>query len=324
MTQQSSNNQNQPLKVGFEIEFIGITIQKTAELVAELFDGQITNIHQDAVKVETPIGTFRVEVDAQLLDKLSSESSKNIKSNRLDLEGLARNALAPLLQTFVPNEVVCPPIPRTEIGELEPLVNALRKAGARGTSAALSYAFGLHINSEVDSLEPDILLAKIKAFVLLYDWLRKDMHIDATRMITMFAKGYPKIYCCHILRSNYQPSLDDLIQDYLTYVPSRNFALDCYPLFMHLDPHRVKTHLQDPLIKPRPAFHFRMPNCSIDNPEWTLYSQWRYWLLIENLSVKHELMADMALDYLAHKEGWLDVFSKKWEKKLLNDYLSQL
>lgn len=312
------------LKVGFEIEFIGVSVEKTADLIAHLLDGEISKLHKNAINVDTELGTFRVKVDAQLLEKLAKESAENIKQNKIDLEGIARDALAPLLQTFVPNEIVCPPISRSKISELEPLVTALRKAGAKGTSVSLSYAFGLHINPEVISFDPESILAHLRAFVLLYDWLYKDMMFDKTRMLSMFAKGYSSAYCQFILRQDYKPLLKDLIYDYIKFVPSRNYALDCYPLFLYLDPKAITSKVKDPLIKPRPTFHFRMPNCLINDPSWSLKSQWRYWLMVENLAAQPSLLRAMAHDYLILKEGWLDLFSQKWKKKVDEHYLGQL
>ena len=38
------------------------------------------------------------------------------------------------------------------------------------------------------------------------------------------------------------------------------------------------------LIKPRPAFHYRLPNCLVDEPEWNLAVPWNDWVAIERLA----------------------------------------
>ena len=53
------------------------------------------------------------------------------------------HVLARLAAAVVPHEVVCPPVPLPRAHRLEELREALRRAGAKGTHAAVHYAFGL-------------------------------------------------------------------------------------------------------------------------------------------------------------------------------------
>jgi len=48
---------------------------------------------------------------------------------------------------LVPVEVVCQPIPVTDLAVLEPLVIALRKAGAVGTGKALRYISVVYVTA---------------------------------------------------------------------------------------------------------------------------------------------------------------------------------
>jgi len=60
------------------------------------------------------------------------------------------------------------------------------------------------------------------------------------------------------------------------------------PLFAHLDDERVRRAVDDPRVKPRPALHYRLPNCDIDRPGWNLSVPWRRWLQVEHLAADGE------------------------------------
>ncbi|HET9843902.1 MAG TPA: amidoligase family protein, partial [Gammaproteobacteria bacterium] len=184
------NFNNKPRRVGFEIEYIGIPIRESANLIHKLYGGKIVEKNENLIIVETPWGPFQLEVDVYLLEKLAAASKKNIEEKKIDVQGAAQYILSNLLTAFMPNEIVCPPIFAQDIEKLEPLIGNLREHGAKGTSASFAYAFGLHINVEPYSLETSMLLQYLRAFVLLYDYLKETMHIDITRAITLFAKPY--------------------------------------------------------------------------------------------------------------------------------------
>jgi hypothetical protein len=40
------------------------------------------------------------------------------------------------------------------------------------------------------------------------------------------------------------------------------------PLFAFLDEDRVRAKLDDPLIKSRPTYHYRLPNTDFHKPNW--------------------------------------------------------
>jgi len=46
----------------------------------------------------------------------------------------------------------------------------------------------------------------------------------------------------------------------------------------------VRAVAHDPLIKPRPAFHYRLPDCEIHLPDWGLHIAWHDWLEVEALA----------------------------------------
>jgi hypothetical protein len=91
-----------------------------------------------------------------------------------------------------------------------------------------------------------------------------------------------------VVDPDYWPSRAELIDDYLAANPTRNRALDMLPLFAHLDEARVRAAVDDPRIKPRPALHYRLPNCEINEPGWGLRKAWLDWLQVEHLASEHE------------------------------------
>jgi hypothetical protein len=48
------------------------------------------------------------------------------------------------------------------------------------------------------------------------------------------------------------------------------------------------------LIKPRPTWHYRLPNCLIDDPDWSLRDPWREWVRIEKLAADPDALAAAA------------------------------
>jgi len=126
----------------------------------------------------------------------------------------------------MPCEIVCPPVPVAELPRIEALVRALAKAGASGTQASPLYGFGAQLNVEIAAGGPDWLLAMLRAYALLSDWLRAVMEIDLTRRLTAFADPFPPGYVALIADPAYAPDQAGLIDDYLRHNPTRNRELD--------------------------------------------------------------------------------------------------
>ena len=98
-----------------------------------------------------------------------------------------QNAIIGLLtdvaRQIVPLEVVCPPVPADQLAALDPMVSALRAAGALGTSDSLIYAFGLHINTELPDFDSKTLVPYLKAYCVAQNWLVKAHRVDALRRL---------------------------------------------------------------------------------------------------------------------------------------------
>jgi hypothetical protein len=52
------------------------------------------------------------------------------------------------------------------------------------------------------------------------------------------------------------------------------------------------------LVKPRPAFHYRLPNCMVDEADWTLAEEWNRWVVVERLAYDRAKTGRMSWEYL--------------------------
>jgi hypothetical protein len=279
-------------RVGVEIEFAGIDTPAVAELVRDWTGGELRSLTEHEHEIETLEGTYKVELDSVPVKKIARAEGPIVEA--------AAELVGKVAQQIVPCEIVTPPLPESALPRLDELVQRLADAGGRGTFDALRFAFGLHFNPELLDPSAPQILAHLQAFGLLYPWLLEASEVDVTRRITVYVDPFPSAYVDHILRDDYAPDVGTLIDDYLAYNPTRNRALDCLPLFAHLDPARVRACLDDPRIKPRPAFHYRLPNSRVGEPGWVITDEWARWKRVERLANDADALARARR---AHHEG---------------------
>ncbi|MFQ3789426.1 amidoligase family protein [Halomonas sp. A29] len=289
------NVQGRTRRVGVEIEFAGLPPQQTGELVRDLFGGELKLVSPHRLRVEaTRWGDFVIELDTQyahpdtrLLEALprhDTEWERQRHQMRLDFHNKTRELIGDVVTGLVPTEIVCPPVPWNELNELDTLFGALHAHGAKGTDASLLYGFGLHLNPEVASLEPEHILRLFRAFLLMAAWLRKEINIDITREVLPHANPFPKHYALKVLDTDYAPDLNTLIADYISFNPTRNRELDLYPLFAYLCPDYPDELFRNNLIKPRPTFHYRLPNAQLSQRGWGAVVEWNRWVAVERLA----------------------------------------
>lgn len=325
MPSHMTNSNGEERRCGIEIEYINVTLARAAEIIAAQWNGNIQWQHDHHATIDTPsLGTFTVELDVEWMQKLSQQACEDRKNGQIPLAETADKMLFPMVSSIAPNEIVSPPVPFSRLHELDELVKRLRGAGAKGTGDSLIYAFGVHLNPETPSLEAPVVLDYLRAFLLLYEWMRHDMQVDATRILTGFARAFPMDYVRMVMAADYTPNMPMLIDDYLQYNPSRNRALDMLPLFMYMDKQRVRNTVADTLVKSRPTFHFRLPNCHIDRIDWDLSQAWNYWLEVEHLAWDKPRLQQMQAAFLRHHESLLYLFSDTWREEtrqwLQNDH----
>lgn len=145
------------------------------------------------------------------------------------------------------------------------------------------------------------------------DWLIDDAGIDfSRRYFTQFINPFPDAYADKILKPSYQPSMAGFMDDYLAGNPTRNRALDLLPVLSEVDLDRVKDRVnpdEKSLVKGRPAFHYRLPDCRLGDPGWSIAGEWNRWFLVETVAndpdMRHELMA------LREKHSGETIFTRK-------------
>ena len=305
-----------PRQLGTEIEFASVSIATAADLIKSNFGGeiQVKSDYQYLV-AGTRYGDFGVELDFEYLKKRGlSRRSGEFKPS--DFERMTEDVLATAARQIVPCEVVSPPMPIAELPALDALCEQLAEQGAQGTGHSLLYAFGVHFNPEIPDLEAPVALAYLQAFVLLSDWIIKRSKIDLSRRVSTFADPFPRDYVIKLLQPDYAPNWGQLIDHYIDDNPTRNRGLDMLPLFAHVDEQRVRDRLSDSLIKSRPTFHYRLPNCRLGEPGWSIVSEWQYWLCVERLANDSVLRRELMDEYLQLQNSLIKRWFGNWAERL--------
>jgi hypothetical protein len=295
-----------PRLVGFELEFSGLTLDQTVKTIESSLGGKPGKgtAAEQVIHVES-LGDFNVELDWNYLKRKAQNSDQKGESGDW-IEQLSKAA-----SLIVPMEVVCPPIEIHNLDALDPMVSALRKAGAVGTDESVFAAYGVHINTEIHHLDAATLFSYIRAFSLLQWWLVEAHAVDTARKISPYIELYPENYIGEMLsRSN--PDIDTVCTDYLEYNATRNRALDMLPLLAELDEQRIRSAVDDPRIKARPAFHYRLPNCNIEQENWSLSQSWNKWCIIEQLAHRADDLDKLGLAFLRADRPILGVRRNDW------------
>ena len=193
------------------------------------------------------------------------------------------------------------------------MVVALREAGAVGTEESLLAVYGVHINTEIPRLDASTLHSYLRAFSVLQWWLVDSHEVDATRKVSPYIDLFPESYLMQVL-SESESTIDDIFGNYLKHNASRNRALDLLPLLAEIDEKRVRDAVDDPKIKARPAFHYRLPNCNIDRPGWSLAEAWSTWCVVERLTERTSDLDVLAAKFLAADRPFLGVSRSGWTR----------
>lgn len=283
-------------RCGVEIEFAGIGVEAAVTCVTALYGGEASIESRFLAHVRgTRSGDFTIEVDASFLQDDGYRdflARLGLDIDALDWRRPLEELLADLSAVVVPLEVCTPPLPMRELPLVEQLIKALRERGAQGTGQSFLYAFGMQLNPEAAALDAAYILRMLQAYLVIARERDPRAEIDITRRLSPFVKPFSKPFAAYFTNPDYAPDQRTLIDDYLRLNPTRNRPLDLLPLLAHLDRERVMAAALEPhLIKPRPAFHYRLPDCHIDRPDWTLADAWNGWLAIEDLAADGERLA---------------------------------
>lgn len=313
-----TNQEGEERSVGFEFEFTGVEMLDAAQMVTDLYGGDVEQLSGYEYKVkDTDFGEFSLELDASLF--LNKKYEKVLKTVGLDVDKLKNkdkleDTLRGMASTVVPFEIITPPVPISKLQQMNKLVDKLREWKAKGTGSSFFYAFGLHLNPELPTLSEESILRHLKAYVMMDAWIRKDADIDLSRKITPYINEYEMDYIRYILRDGYEPDMKTLITDYFEFKNSRNRPLDLLPAFMFIDKETTQALLEEELTSARPTYHYRLPNCSIDDKSWSLAAEWNRWVLVEQLANDEKSLDQYSRAFLKLDDKSVFSMKKKWIK----------
>ena len=87
---------------------------------------------------------------------------------------------------------------------------------------------------------------------------------------------------------------------------------------MYLDRDRIRARLPEEKISARPAFHYRLPNSSVDEEDWRISREWMIWMKVEQLAADERQLARRSRYKLRKLQGpffyWL---RRLWRTKPL-------
>jgi hypothetical protein len=307
------NERGETRRVGFELEFAGLDLKTAANAVADAFQGEILVDTKAECKVKHPqYGNFKIELDWLFAKNMARRS---LQSQRPSEEAVI-SLMTDLARQVVPLEVVCPPVPVNQLDVLDKVASKLQQAGALGTADSLIYAFGVHINAELPKLNPETLVAYMQAYCVAQHWLIKAHGVDPMRRLMPYIDLYPKRYVQKVLAYTPQTSMVTIIDDYLEDNPTRNRGMDLLPLFKHLDAARVSAVVEDELVNARPTFHYRLPNCEIEDPQWQLANSWNIWCVLEHLAADPVTLKSMREQCMAYNNNLINLKEEPWHQEL--------
>lgn len=302
---------NRDCTVGFEIEFSGLSVQQTLDALQQQLQGHIQRISlAERTITHDTLGDFHIELDWSYLKKQGRRQSQSEDGEKAWLRELGT-----LAEKVVPMEVVAPPLSLKQCEQLLPLVDALRTAGARDTHESWLAAYGVHVNTEAPGLDVGTLTRYLRAFGLLQWWLFEAHQVNTTRKLSPYIEPYPETYVRRVLSHDYADTLE-LIEDYLEANASRNRALDMLPLFAHIQPDRVARRIGDDKVKPRPTFHYRLPNCHIEQSDWNLTDSWHGWWVVEQLANDEQALNAWRDEFLQQTRPLMGVAERDWKRSM--------
>ncbi|GMG83562.1 hypothetical protein LNKW23_27750 [Paralimibaculum aggregatum] len=278
-------------RVGVELEFAGLPADVVAKAVADWCGGRIEQTAPHAHRVVAGDDAYEVYLDMALAHPKAGAEPERIETKLSQVVGDAASIAVPV-------EIVTPPLAPAALPRLDRLVAMLRAAGAGGTRDSVLYAHGMHLNVEAVEVGAAAIAPVLRAFVLVEDWLRQIMQIDLTRRTFAFVDGFPIGY---IDRAAAGDLADGLVADYLAENPTRNRSLDMTPLLALLDREAVERALDGAKLKPRPTYHYRLPDCDLGRPGWTPARDWNLWVHLERIAADAEAVSALAEGWKAHR-----------------------
>lgn len=306
-----------PRQIGVEIEFYGLNVAETVRLVQGIYGGEVRDRQPSrAVIAQSDIGKITIELDAQMAQQLSSYARDHADNSVLRMVDQTGNELMRL--SAVPVEIVFPPVDVADLSRVDAVIPALKKAGAKGTQDSPFYAFGVHLNISTDEKDVGYFRDHLIAFFLLQAWVAKQTRRDVSRLVSGYNKLYPHSFGVGLMKKDFS-DLDALIDFYKKEIKDRNYALDMYPLWLHLREDCLSDAKAD-LVKARPTFHYRLPDCKLGEAGWNFTKEYDLWQFIDTLAADTEKLRAMADSYRDNIKSFTDPFDSKWLKILTTQW----
>jgi len=318
------NSSGQYRQAGFEFEFGNLPVIETARALQQALGGELDMKSPfEAILDGSALGRLKIERDADLLksvvyrrwlESLGVEFSPGTIAHEIEsnIDSASRN--------LIPCEVVTDPIPFMDLSKLDILVDTLEQLGAEGTQQSFVYAFGMHINPSTPDNSSATLVRYIQAFLLLHAWIIAVSNIDMTRrFLTKYIDPFPPDYIELVLSNQYAPAESQFIKDYLEHNPTRNRALDMLPILCEIDSEQVIKAVNEEerkLVKGRPAFHYRLPDCKFNVPGWSASSAWNLWVCIEKLAMDNTLREELMEEWQACNNKFSLLPNSAWVNRL--------
>lgn len=272
-------------QVGVEVEVGKLTAEEIAKGISQICGGAAREIGVHSWLVEsTEFGDVEVYLDTRF---------------RKDAESWLAKSGLDLAQLVVPVEIVTPPMPPSLLTRLDEVVCALARQGAVGTSAGILLGFGVHLNVEIADKTAAHIGGVATSFALLEDALRTSMQIDTSRRLLPFAAPYPLSLIDRLVAERCN-KIDDVIALYVDENPTRNCSLDLMPILMDLAPELVADRVRDKGISARPTFHYRLPDCRLDEAGWSITREWNRWTIVEQ-AAHAEILSKLCSAWLEHR-----------------------
>lgn len=286
-----------PRHVGVEVEFAGLDTADVARLVQARLGGEISasDPHRWSV-TDTALGTFKIELDSRYAHPESHSGPTDLAM---------REAFGRVASIVVPAELIAPPVAFRRLSEIDTLVSVLRAAGAEGTTEWAPYAFGLHLNIEIPGSDMATILRIFRAFLLVSPWLRRRMGIDPTRALLPFIDPFPTEFVDWVVTVPDDISPKTFIAAYCEANPSKHRDLDLLPLLAHLDADAVTRGLGHPQKAVRPAFHYRLPDARLGDPNWSIVAEWNRWVQVEELAADPRRLKLLGRAWRRWRAAWL-------------------
>lgn len=275
-------------RVGIELEFGGLDEHAAGDCVRDCLGGTLEKLSAHEWQLhDTAIGSVEVYLDTAFRDRTGS--------------GIGRLGLD-LGRLVIPVEIVTAPLTPDKLPLIDDLRAALRALGATGTRDGMFLGYGVHFNPAIAGETVHDILPVVRAYALIEDWLRYADPISPTRRLLPFAAPYPRRFVDDLARDAPNWSLDAFWCIYLHYNTTRNRGLDLLPIIGHLNPGRIAC-LRDRTgkVKPRPAFHYRLPDSRVDEAAWSLAYEWNRWVTVERLAEDTQLCARLAMDWQEYR-----------------------